>query len=151
MDELFIEDMRTQLQAYLNCLELCRALHKQTDEPSVRQALDSPIDDLQELVVSLASHLRRQGGAPGAYQLDGEGKARIREMLGTRSLRDQLFIVRRCLADLVADMVAFYDTYPPADQADPSAFDWPASLSAQTQRILEEWDQHLRELKATLS
>jgi len=147
MDELFIEDMRTQLQAYLNCLELCRALHKQTDEPSVRQALDSPIDDLQELVVSLASHLRQRGVAPGAYQLDREGKARIREMLGTRSLRDQLFIVRRCLADLVA----FYDKHAPADQADPSAFDWPASLSAQTQRILEEWDQHLRELKATLS
>ncbi len=146
MVEISVEDMRTQLQAYLNCLELCRVLHKQTDEPGVRQSLDSLIDNLQELVASLASHLRRRGVAPGTYQLDGEGKARIREVLGTRSLRDQLLVVRRCLADLVA----FYDKHAPADQADPSALDWPASLSAQTQRILEEWDQHLRELKAAL-
>jgi len=151
MDELTVEDLQTQLQAYLNCLELCRVLHKQTDEPSVRRSLDSLIDDLQELVASLASHLRQRGVAPGTYELDGEGKARIREVLGTRSLRDQLLVVRRCLADLVA----FFDKLPPADQAgapadqtDPGALDWPASLSAQTQRVLEKWDQHLRELKA---
>lgn len=146
MDELTVDDMRTQLQAYLNCLELCRVLHKQTDEPSVRRSLDSLIDDLQELVAALAGRLRREGVAPGIYQLDGEGKARIREMLGTRSLRDQLLIVRRCLADVVAS----YHELAPADQADPDAPHGPASLSAQAQRILEEWDQHLRELKVAL-
>jgi hypothetical protein len=144
MDELTVEDPQTHLQAYLNCLELCSALHKQTDEPSVRRSLDSLIDDLQELVASLASHLRQRGVAPGTYELDGEGKARIREMLGTRSLQDQLLVVRECLAELLA----FYDMHAAADQADPGALDWPASLPAHTRRVLEKWDQHLRKLKA---
>ena len=144
MDELSVEDVQAQLQAYLNFLELCRALHKQTHEPGMRESLDSLIDDSQELVASLAGYLRRGGVPPGALQLDREGKARIREVLGTRSLRDQLLVVRRCLADLVA----FFDKLPPADQADPSTLDWLAPLSAQTQRMLEGWDQHMHEMKA---
>jgi hypothetical protein len=151
LDEFSVEDVRPQLQAYLNCLELCRALQKQTDKPDVREALDSLIDDLQELVASLAGHLRRGGVAPGGLQLDREGEARIREVLETRSLREQLLLVRGCLADLVA----FFDKLPPAwsagapaDQADPSAVDWLATLSAQTQRMLDGWDQHMREMKA---
>lgn len=153
MDELSVEDVRTQLQAYLNCLELCRVLQKQTGDRNVRRSLDSLIDDLQELVASLAGHLRRRGVAPGTFQLDGQGKARIREVLGTRSLRDQLLVVRRCLADLLA----FFDRHPPADQAgapadqsDPGTLDWLATLSAQTQRMLEGWDRHIREMKAAL-
>ena len=141
MVELSVEDLGTQLQAYLNCLELCRVLQKQTDDPDVREALGSLIDDLQDLVATLAGHLRRRGVAPGTYQLNGEGKARIREVLGTCSLPEQLLAVRRCLADLVA----CYDKHPPTDQDDPSA-----SLSAQAQRMLEEWDQHMREMKAAL-
>jgi len=144
MAELTVEDMQIQLQAYLNCLELCRVLHKQTDEPSVRRSLDTLIDDLQELVASLAGHLRLRGVAPGTYQLDGEGKARIRQVLGIRSLRDQLFVVRECLAELVA----FFDKHSPLDQSEPDTLDWLTSLSAQTQRVLEKWDQHLRKLKA---
>ena len=158
MDELSVEDVRPQLQAYLNCLELCRVLQKQTDKPDVKEALDSLMDDLQELLASLAGHLRRGGGAPGGLQLDREGEARIREVLGTHSLRDQLLLIRGCLADLVAffDKLAPADQAgapadqagAPADQADPSAFDWLAPLSAQTQRMLDGWDQHMREMKA---
>ena len=172
MDELSVEDVRPQLQAYLNCLELCRVLQKQTDKPDVKEALDSLMDDLQELVASLAGHLRRGGVAPGGLQLDREGEARIREVLGTRSLRDQLLIVRRCLVDLVA----FFDKLPPAnqagtptdqvgapadqagaptdqvgapaDQAGPDVLDWLAPLSTQTRHMLEGWDQHMREMKA---
>jgi len=151
LDELSVEDVRSQLQAYLNCLELCRVLQKQTDKPDVKEALDSLMDDLQELLASLAGHLRRGGVAPGGLQLDREGEARIREVVGTRSLRDQLLLVRGCLADLVAffDKLAPADQAgAPADQADPSAFDWLAPLSAQTQRMLDGWDQHMREMKA---
>jgi hypothetical protein len=146
VDELPVEDVRTQLQAYLNCLELCRVFQKQTDDRNVRRSLDSLIDDLQELVASLAGHLRRRGVAPGTFQLDGEGKARIREVLGTSSLHDQLLVVRRCLADLLA----FFDRHPPANQAGPSALDWLVPLSAQTRRMSEGWDRHMREMKAAL-
>jgi hypothetical protein len=147
MAELSVEDLRAQLQAYLNCLELCRALQKQTDEPGVKESLDSLVGDFQEILASLAGHLRQRGVAPGAYELDGQGKAQIREVLGTRSFPDKLLIVRRSLADLAV----FYDEHLPADQLDPGDRDWLASLSAQTRRMLDEWDQHMREIKATLS
>ena len=144
MAQALIKDLGALLQAHLNCRELCQALHKQTDEFSAREALDPLIDELQESLASLASHLRLQGGVPGTYDLDVRGKAIIRDMLGTRSLPDQLRIVRACLADLVA----WYAEYPPADQADPSTRDCLASLSAQSQRMLEQWDQQMREIKA---
>jgi hypothetical protein len=116
MAQASIKDLGALLQAHLNCRELCLALHRQTDEFSAREALKPLIDELQESLATLASHLRRQGGVPGTYDVDARGKAIIRDMLGTRSLPDQLRIIRACLADLVA----WYAEYPPADQADPS-------------------------------
>jgi hypothetical protein len=147
MAGLSVEDLQARLQAYLNCLELCRVLHKQTDDPGVRASLDSLISDLHEILASLASHLRQRGVAPGTHQLDRPGKAQIREVLGTRSLLEQLRVVRRSLADLVA----WYDRHPPSDRSDPSDHDWLASLSAQTKRMLGEWDHHMHEMGATPS
>jgi hypothetical protein len=73
MAELSIEGLQTLLQAYLNCLELCRALEKQTNDPYVKESLALLIDGLQESLASLASYLRRQGLAPGAYELNRQG------------------------------------------------------------------------------
>ena len=144
MAEPSSEELQALLQAYLNCLELCRAFKKRTDDPYVRDALGSLIDDLHEPLAVLASHLRRQGIAPGTLELDRQGKARIREMLGTRSLREQLLAVRRCLADLVA----WYTGHLPAAKPDQRPPDWIGSLSAQAQRMLDKWDQHMVEMKA---
>ena len=138
------EELQALLQAYLNCLELCRAFKKRTDDPHVREALGSLIDDLQEPLATLTSHLRRQGIAPGAFELDRQGKAGIREVLGTRSLREQLLAVRRCLADLVT----WYTVHLPAARTDQLPSDWLGSLSAQAQQMLDNWDQHMVEMKA---
>jgi hypothetical protein len=81
MTQLSVEVLTAQLQAYLNCLELCKVLHKQTDEPGVRESLDSLIGDLHEILASLANHLRRRRVAPGTLQLDREGEAQIRGRL----------------------------------------------------------------------
>lgn len=143
-EELQTEEIQSLTQAYLNCLELCRAFKKQTDDPFVRDALGSLIDDLHEPLAALASHLRRQGIAPGAIELDRQGKARIREILETRSLREKLLAVRRCLADLVA----WYAAHFPAVKTDQLPPDWLDSLSAQAQRMLDKWDQHMVEMKA---
>jgi hypothetical protein len=145
MDEPSLEDLGALLQAYLNCLELCRAFRKQTDDPDVRAALGTLIDDLQEPLASLASRLRRRGVASGAYELDRQGKTTLRELLGTRSLPEQLLTVRGSLANLVA----WYSEHLPADQKDPSIRDWLASLSTQTRGLLESWDRHIKEMKAT--
>jgi hypothetical protein len=144
MAEPWIEASQTLLQAYLNCLELCRALEKQTNDPYVKESLALLIDGLQESLASLASYLRRQGLAPGAYELDHPGMAKIRDVLATRSLREQLLAVRRDLADLAA----WYDTHGPAEHADQATGDWLESLSAQARRLLEGWDQHMHEMKA---
>ena len=143
-EELQTEELQTLSQAYLNCLELCRAFKKQTDDPYVRDALGSLIDDLHEPLAVLASHLRRQGIAPGTLELDRQGKARIREILGTRSLREKLLSIRRCLADLVA----WYTAHFSAARTDQLPPDWLGSLSAQAQRMLDKWDQHMLEMKA---
>jgi hypothetical protein len=144
MAELSIEGLQTLLQAYLNCLELCRALEKQTDDPYVKESLGLLLDGLQESLASLAGYLRRQGLAPGAYELNRQGMAKIRDVLAMRSLREQLFAVRRDLTELAA----WYDTHVPAEHADQAACDWFESLSAQARRMLEGWDQHMNEMKA---
>jgi hypothetical protein len=66
-------------------------------------------------------------------------------VLGTRSLLEQLRVVRQSLAELVA----WYESHPPGDPSDPGEPDWLTSLSVQTQRMLGEWDQHMREMRAT--
>ena len=143
-EELQAEELQTLSQAYLNCLELCRAFKKQTDDPYVRDALGSLIDDLQGPLAVLASHLRRQGIAPGAFEVDRQGKARIREIRGTRALREKLLAIRRCLADLVAWYTALFSAGK-TDQLPPA---WLDSLSTQAQRMLDKWDQHMVEMKA---
>jgi hypothetical protein len=143
------EPSRKQLQAlpqaYLNCLELCRALNKQTNDPHVRKALCALIDELQESLAPLASHLRQRGVAAGAYGLDRQGKARIRELLGAHSVREQMLAVRRSLSHLVA----WYSARLPAPRADHTGLDWLESLSAQANGMLERWDRHMVEMKAT--
>jgi hypothetical protein len=103
------------------------------------------IDGLQTSLVTLASHLRQWGAAPGTFQVDRQGKTRIREMLGMRSLSEKMFAIRDCLADLVA----WYAEYPPADQTDPAIRDWLVPLSTHTQHVLEGWDQQMREMGVT--
>jgi hypothetical protein len=142
MAELPVKELQAHLQAYVNSLELWRALKKQIDDPHAKEALGLLIDDGQEALHSLASYLRRRGGAPGACELDHGGRARIREVLATRSLGDQLFAVRRNLADVVT----WYETYLPAVQSDPVPRDLLGSLSAQARRMLEGWDQHIDEM-----
>ena len=144
MAELTVEDVEVQLQASLNCLELCRAFQKQTDDPNVREALGALIDELQAFLAAMARHLRQQGMAPGTYQLDGRGKTQIRRILGTRSLAEQMSTVRDCLAGLVA----WYGGHSLPEQADPTLHSWLASLWAQARHMLEEWDRHMRDMKA---
>ncbi len=139
------KQIQALLQAYLNCLELCRALNKQTHDPHGREALGTLIDDLQESLVLLASRLRRRGVAPGTFELDRQGKARIREVLGTCSVREQLLAIRRSLAHLVA----WYAAHWPAPHADRSSLDWLESLSVQASGMSERWDRHMYEMKAT--
>lgn len=137
MAELSVEDLQAQLQAYLNCLELCRALITQTDEPGVRENLAPLIEDLQEHLATLAGHLRRRGVPAGGLELDRRGAARIREVLAMRSQPGQLLVVRECLADLRAWYVAHQ-----------GGEDWLASLAAQAQEMIEGWDEGMREVKA---
>ncbi len=144
MAELTVEDVELQLQASLNCLELCRAFQKQTDDPYVREALEALIDELQARLAAMARHLRQQGMAPGTFQLDGRGKTQIRRILRTRSLAEQMSTVRDCLAGLVA----WYGEHSLPDQADPTLHAWFVSLSAQARHMLEEWDRHMRDMKA---
>jgi hypothetical protein len=144
MTELPIGDLGARMQACLNCLGLCRALHKQTDDRYVKDALDPVIDGLQTSLVTLASHLRQRGWAPGTFQLDRRGKTRTREMLRMRSLSEQMFAIRGCLADLVAwDM-----EHQASDDSDSGTADWLASLSADTRQMLEWWDRQMHEMKA---
>jgi hypothetical protein len=144
MAELAVTDLEVQLQAYLNCLELCRAFQKLNDDPYVKEALEALIDDLQACLADLARHLRQRGVAPGTFQLDGRGKTRIREIRETRSLAEQMATVRGCLADLVAR----YGKHPVIDQTDPTLPAWFVSLSAQARHMLEKWDRHMLDMKA---
>jgi hypothetical protein len=147
MAQLSLQDLGAHLQAYLNHVELCKALKKQTSDPQVRESLDMLIHGGQESLATLASHMRRMGAAPGVHELDRAGRARMREVLALRSLGDQLFAVRRSLADLVA----WYQAHAAADHADPASHDLLASLSAQAHRMLEGWDRHIEEMRAPSS
>lgn len=144
MTEPSIKELQADLQAYLNCLELCRAFEKQTSDPYVRESLNVLIDDLQESLAVLARHLRQAGIAPGARELDRRGRARVMEVLAMRPLREQLLAVRNELADLVAR----HDTYVLSDSTDAVTHELLESLSAGARRMLEGWDQHLHEMKA---
>ena len=145
MAELVAEDWPALVQAHVNCVELCKALSKQSKDPHVREASGRLIDDLQASLAALASHLRQQGVRPGAYDLDSHGKATIRAVLASRSLAEQLLAVHNSLADLAT----WYADSPRAEPADPSAPDWLESLSTQAQRFLADWERHLNEMKVT--
>jgi len=144
MVELALEALQAQLQAYLNCLELCQVFRKQTDDPYVREALGRLIEELQESLAAIAGQLRRRGVAPGGYEVDGTGQARIQDVLAMRSLHSQLLAVRGSLVQLVAG----YTASPPFANADATNSAGPDPLAAQARRMLDGWDQHMREMKA---
>ena len=143
MAEFPVEAWQAHLQAYLNCLELCQAFRRQVDDGHVQQALDALLDEGQDVLASLAGCLRQQGAAPGALELDRRGEAAIRELLALRALRDQLLMVRRSLAGLVA----WHAAHLPAG-GDLTTEDLLASLSAQTRHMLDQWDQHVADMGA---
>jgi hypothetical protein len=145
MAEFPVEAWQAYLQAYLNCLELCRAFRRQVDDGHVQQALDVLLDEGQDVLASLAACLRQQGAAPGALELDRRGKVAMRELLALRALRDQLVMVRSSLADLVA----WHEAHLPGD-ADPAMEALLASSLAQTRHMLGQWDQHMAEMGAVL-
>ncbi len=145
MAEFPVEAWQAHLQAYLNCLELCQAFSKHVDDEHVRQALEALLDEGRDALASLAGCVRQQGGAPGALELDRRGKAAIRELLALRALRDQLLMVRSCLADLVT----WHASHLP-DDADPAMKDLLAPPLAQTRHMLDRWDQHMADMGAAL-
>ena len=143
MAEFPVKTWQAHLQAYLNCLELCQAFRRQVDDAHVQQALDALLDEGRDVLASLAGCLRQQGAAPGALELDRQGKASIRELLALRALRDQLLAVRRSLADLVA----WHEAHLPGG-ADLATEDLLASSLAQTRHMVDQWDQHMAEMGA---
>jgi hypothetical protein len=145
MAEFPVEAWQAYLQAYLNCLELCRAFRRQVDDGHVQQALDALLDEGRDVLASLAGCLRQQGAAPGALELDRQGKVAIRELLALRALRDQLLMVRNSLADLVA----WYEAHLPGD-ADQAMEGLLTPSLAQTHRMLDQWDRHMAEMGAAL-
>ena len=107
-------------------------------------AADTAISSSDPSLTANVTDTTTIGFAPGALELDRQGKAKIREILGTRSLREQLLAVRRCLADLVA----WHTAHAAAAKTGRLPPDWLESLSAQAQRMLDRWDQHMVEMKA---
>jgi hypothetical protein len=144
-EQLPLGALQAQLQAYLNCAALCQALHRHTKDPYVKEALAPMVEDLQASLATLAGHLRRLGYPPGGHEPDRQGRAVMREALTTRSLREQLLAVRHCLAKLVAR----YDSQLAPAQAGQAAPDWLLSLSQEAHRLLQAWDQHMYEMKAS--
>lgn len=145
VEQVLVESLQAQLQGYLNCTELCRALHRHTKDPYVREALGPLIEGLQASLATLAGHVRRLGYPPGGYEPDRQGMAVIHKALATRSLREQLLTVRRCLANLVA----WYDGQLAPTQAGQATPEWFTSLSEEARRLLRAWDQHMYEMKAS--
>ncbi len=149
MAEFSVKAWQAHLQAYLNCLELCRAFRRQVDNEYVRPALDTLLDEGQDALASLAACLRQQGAAPGTLELDRRGKAAVQELLALRALRDQLLMVRSSLADLVA----WQTEHLPGDadralniDMNTETKDLLASSLAQTRHMLDGWDQHMAEM-----
>jgi hypothetical protein len=143
-EQLLMGALQAQLQAYLNCAALCQALHRQTKDPYVKEALGPLVEDLQASLATLAGHLRRLGYPPGSHEPDRQGMAVVRDALATRSLREQLLAVRCCLAELVAR----YEAQLASAQDGQTAPDWLVSLSQEAHRLLRAWDQHMYEMKA---
>jgi hypothetical protein len=143
-EQLLMGALQAQLQAYLNCTELCRALHGQIRDPHVKEALGLLIEDLQASLATLAGHLRRLGYPPGGHEPDRQGLATIRDALATRSLREQLLVVHNCLAKLVA----WHDGEMAFLQPGQATPDWLVSLSKEAHRMLQAWEQHMHEMKA---
>jgi hypothetical protein len=141
-ENLSVGALQSQLQSYLNCLELCRALHRRTKDRYLKGALEPLIEDLHDSLASLAGHMRRIGAAPGGRELDQEGAARIRDVLSMRNLYDQMLAVRHCLVDLVQ----WYEEYLPALEAGQPSFSWFVSLSEEARRIGEGWDREMHEM-----
>jgi hypothetical protein len=145
VEQVPVEALQAQLQASLNCTELCRALHRQTKDPYVKEALEPLIEGLQASLATLAGHVRQLGYPPVGYEPDRSGMAVIRKAVATRSLREQLLAVRRCLADLVA----WYDSHLALTQADEVTSGSLISLSEEANSLLRAWDQHMYEMKAS--
>jgi hypothetical protein len=143
-EERLADALQSQLQGYLNCVELCRALHRQTKDPYLKKALELLVEELQESLSSLAGHLRRLGAAPGGRELDSAGMARIQQVLSIRALYDQMLVVRQCLVDLVE----WYESYLPPLQAGQGSCEWLISISEEARRILKEWDRQMGEMVA---
>ena len=143
-EERLVDTLKSQLQGYLNCVELCRALHRQTRDPYLKKALEPVVEDLQDSLSSLAGHTRRLGAAPGGRELDHEGMARIQEVLSIRALYDQMVVVRHCLVDLAQR----YEEYLYPLQAGQDSDDWLISLSEEARRILKEWERQMDEMAA---
>ena len=144
MTEFPVEAWQAHVQEYLNCLELCQAFRRRADDTHIQEALDALLDEGQDVLASLAGCLRQQGAAPGALELDRRGKAAVRELLALRALRDQLLMVRRSLAGLVA----WHAAHLPVGGDDPATEDLLAPLLAQTRHMLDRWDQHLADMGA---
>ena len=143
-EERLADTLQSQLQGYLNCVELCRALHRQTRDPYLKKALEPLVEALQESLSSLAGHMRRLGAAPGGRELDSAGMARIQQVLSLRALYDQMLAVRHCLVELVER----YEAYLPLLQAGQGGYEWLISISEEAQRILKEWDRQMGEMAA---
>ncbi len=143
-EERLADALQSQLQGYLNCVELCRALHRQTRDPYLKKALEPLVEELQGSLSSLAGHLRRLGAAPGGRELDSTGMARIQHVLSIRALYDQMLAVRRCLVDLVE----WYEAHLPLLQAGYGSYEWLTTISDEAQRILNEWDRQMAEMAA---
>jgi hypothetical protein len=137
--ELSVDALQDQLQAYVNCLELCRALYKPVKKPYARQALAVLIEDLQDAMLSLSGLVRQHGAAPGALEVDRQGQAAMRDALGTRSLAKQLLAVRHSLADLAA----WYAQHLTAVEDDPAAREALSSLSEAARGMVAEWDRQV--------
>jgi hypothetical protein len=134
-----VDELQDQLQAYVNCLELCRALYKPVKKPYARRALASLIEDLQDSMLTLSGLLRQRGAAPGALEVDRRGEATMCDALATRSLAEQLLAVRQSLAGLVA----WYAQHVPLAEDDPAARDVLSSLSHAAQGMLAEWNRQV--------
>jgi hypothetical protein len=142
MVERLDDELQDQLQAYLNCVELCSALHRHTRDRHMRKALGVLVSDPQDSLAALSAQLRRRGIAPGAREADQATLTRIRQVLAMRHLDDQMRVIQDCLAALAA----WYDRCLPLFEVDGTAPDWLASLAEEARRMLAGWERHMREM-----
>jgi hypothetical protein len=146
MPSLSLDELRTQLQNYVNYVEVWERLKRQGEDPYVKEALDLLIDAGHEALSALSGFLRRRGVAPGVYELNRHGRAKTRKLL-VAPPDDQLVAVRHHLTDLTAWSAA----HPPDEQSDTAMRDLLDLLSEQARCMLQAWDQHLDEMKLAQS